>query len=209
VCRAITTEPTIAAPPTAAKITVIIATASSVAEPRSRRSGFDRSDAFTRDGDPRQQRRSRGDPRDDAATAATQLEPRPCRPDHAGHLGGATVVTSRRQPRGLARCVHAPNLHRHGREARKAQDQDHDQRRNGERRLDRDTARIVGQTLVFNARVMMLVSALTIESPVTTVYRIAPNAAAAIVPMAYSTVDIPDSSTTSIVNRTFNRRKTL
>jgi hypothetical protein len=41
--------------------------------------------------------------------------------------------------------------------------------------------------LVFNARVMMLVSALTIESPVTTVYRMAPNAAAAIVPMAYST----------------------
>lgn len=34
---------------------------------------------------------------------------------------------------------------------------------------------------------MMLVSAATMESPVTTVYRIAPNAAAAIVPMAYST----------------------
>jgi hypothetical protein len=96
------------------------------------------------------------------------------------------------------------NLHRHGREPRKAQHQNHDQRRNGERCFDRDTARIVGQTLVFNARVMMLVSALTIESPVTTVYRIAPNAAAAIVPMAYSTVDIPDSSITSIVNRTFN-----
>jgi hypothetical protein len=42
--------------------------------------------------------------------------------------------------------------------------------------------------LVFSARVMMLVSALTIESPVTTVYRIAPNAAAAIVPMAYAVV---------------------
>jgi hypothetical protein len=33
---------------------------------------------------------------------------------------------------------------------------------------------------------MMLVSAVTIESPVTTVYKIAANAAAAIVPMAYS-----------------------
>jgi hypothetical protein len=41
--------------------------------------------------------------------------------------------------------------------------------------------------LVFSARVMMLVSALTIESPVTTVYRMAPNAAAAMVPIAYST----------------------
>lgn len=35
---------------------------------------------------------------------------------------------------------------------------------------------------------MMLVRALTIESPVITVYRMAPNAAAATVPMAYSTV---------------------
>jgi hypothetical protein len=29
------------------------------------------------------------------------------------------------------------------------------------------------------------------------------------VPMAYSTVDIPDSSTASMANRTFNWRKTL
>ena len=35
---------------------------------------------------------------------------------------------------------------------------------------------------------MMLVSAETMESPVTTVYRIAPNAAAAMVPIAYSSV---------------------
>ena len=40
--------------------------------------------------------------------------------------------------------------------------------------------------MVFNARLMMLVNALTMESPVTTVYRIAPNAAAAMVPIAYS-----------------------
>ena len=32
---------------------------------------------------------------------------------------------------------------------------------------------------MFSARLMMLVSALTIESPVTTVYKMAPNAAAA------------------------------
>jgi hypothetical protein len=42
--------------------------------------------------------------------------------------------------------------------------------------------------LVFNARLMMLVNALTMESPVITVYKMAPNAAAAIVPIAYSTV---------------------
>lgn len=37
---------------------------------------------------------------------------------------------------------------------------------------------------------MMFVSALTIESPVTTVYRIAPKAAAAIVPIAYANVGL-------------------
>ena len=37
---------------------------------------------------------------------------------------------------------------------------------------------------------MMLVRALTIESPVTTVYRMAPNAAAATVPMAYSSARV-------------------
>jgi len=39
---------------------------------------------------------------------------------------------------------------------------------------------------VFNARLMMFVSALTMESPVITVYKMAPNAAAAMVPIAYS-----------------------
>jgi hypothetical protein len=43
--------------------------------------------------------------------------------------------------------------------------------------------------LVFNARLMMLVNALTTESPVITVYKMAPNAAAAMVPIAYSTVE--------------------
>ena len=43
--------------------------------------------------------------------------------------------------------------------------------------------------LVLSARLMMLVNALTIESPVTTVYRMAPNAAAAIVPIAYSIIE--------------------
>lgn len=39
--------------------------------------------------------------------------------------------------------------------------------------------------MVLSALLMMLVSALTIESPVTTVYRIAPNAAAAVVIYPY------------------------
>src|SRR3954464_9264426 len=53
---------------------------------------------------------------------------------------------------------------------------------------------------------MMLVNALTMESPVITVYKMAPNAAAAMVPIAYSTVDIPSSSTTNNVRRAHSAR---
>ena len=57
---------------------------------------------------------------------------------------------------------------------------------------------------------MMFVSALTMESPVITVYKMAPNAAAAMVPIAYSTVDMPSSSTANNVSRAHNtRRETL
>lgn len=45
---------------------------------------------------------------------------------------------------------------------------------------------MVRHTWVSNARPINRVSAPTTESPVTTEYRTAPNAAAAIVPMAYS-----------------------
>ena len=63
--------------------------------------------------------------------------------------------------------------------------------------------------MVLSARPMMLVSADTMESPVTTVYRIAPKAAAAMVPIAYSTVDMPESSVANIVRRAINGRKTF
>src|SRR5258708_22893540 len=53
---------------------------------------------------------------------------------------------------------------------------------------------------------MMLVNALTTESPVITVYKMAPNAAAAMVPIAYSTVDMPSSSTTNNVSRAHSAR---
>lgn len=44
--------------------------------------------------------------------------------------------------------------------------------------------------MVVSARPIRLVSALTMESPVTTEYRMAPNAAAAIVPIAYSVIEL-------------------
>jgi hypothetical protein len=153
-----------------------MATASSVAEPRSR-SRFDRCDGFSRDGDSRQQRRFRSHPGDDAAVASTYVEAGSGRADGARRLRRGAVVSPRREPRGLTRRVDAPHLHGHRGEPGKTQHQHHDQRRHRERGLDGDTARLIVerctpgryQTLVFSARVMMLVSALTIESPVTTV----------------------------------------
>jgi hypothetical protein len=69
-----------------------------------------------------------------------------------------------------------------------AQLQDRTRRTDATRRLGRGPSRGSPQTLVFNAFAMMLASAFTIESPVTTVYRMAPKAAAAIVPITYSVV---------------------
>lgn len=106
----------------------------------------------------------------------------------SGGRGGAFVAAGR-QPGGLAGGVDATNLHRHRGDTGHAQHQHHNQGGDAQCRLDRAGTGTSGQTLVLSARPMMLVSAETMESPVTTVYSTAPNAAAAMVPMAYSIVE--------------------
>ena len=64
--------------------------------------------------------------------------------------------------------VDTSHLHRHCGEPGHAHHQNHRQRGDGECRLDRGGATITRQTLVFSARLMMFVKAVTIESPVTT-----------------------------------------
>ena len=66
-------------------------------------------------------------------------------------------------------CVDTPHLHRDCGEPGHADQQNRHQRGDGECRLDGGGATITGQTLVFSARLMMFVRAVTIESPVTTV----------------------------------------
>lgn len=80
-----------------------------------------------------------------------------------------SVVAARRETGRLPGGIDAPHLHRHRGEPGDAQHQDGDQCRDSERRLGGRTASVIDQTLVFSARLMMFVSALTIESPVTTV----------------------------------------
>jgi hypothetical protein len=79
------------------------------------------------------------------------------------------LVAARRQTGRLPGSVDAPHLHRHRGEPGHAEHQNDHQRGDGEGRLDGGGAAIIGQTLVFNARLMTFVSAVTIESPVTTV----------------------------------------
>ncbi len=73
-----------------------------------------------------------------------------------------------RQAGDLASRVDASHLHRQRSRPGEAEQHDGDQTRNGQSTLDRAEAGITGQTLVVSARLMMLVSAPTIESPVTT-----------------------------------------
>jgi len=182
-----TAEPTTMAPMTIPTTTAIIATATTVAEPCSR-SGFARSHRLSGDEEAQRQRRLRADPRDDEVTVVAQLQDRTRRTDATRRFGRGALVTPRGESGRLPGRVNAAHLHRHRGGAPKADDEHHGQRRDGEGRLDRGPSRGSPQTLVFNAFAMMLVSAFTIESPVTTVYRMAPKAAAAIVPITYSVV---------------------
>jgi hypothetical protein len=167
-CLAITAEPTIA-PPTVSTIrTVIIAAATTLAAPRSP-TGFDRGNRRGCDGEPRQWDGPGGDPRDDESAVAVQHQLGTGGSTATHRLGGGVLVTAGSQPGGLTRGIDTSHLGRDGGEAAGAQHHDHRQCGDGERRLDRDTSFFVAQTLVFSALVMMLVNALTIESPVTTV----------------------------------------
>ncbi len=110
-----------------------------------------------------------GDCGDHQTAFSTQVEMRPERSDVVRGLRRIALVAARREPGRLPGGVDAPDLHRHRGEPGHAQHQNHHQRGDGERRLDGASTAITGQTLVLSARLMMFVSAVTIESPVTTV----------------------------------------
>src|SRR5699024_2822007 len=111
----------------------------------------------------------------------------------------------RRDPRPFPRGVDEPDLGEHRAGPGGGHRQDHDERGDPQGRLHRHRAlvprrggRLPGpprhhHTEVLRACSMIPPSASGIESPLTTVYRTARNAAAAMVPTAYSTVDIPAS----------------
>lgn len=137
-----------------------------LADPRSSRSRLDGRDGVRRDDHPRQQPRPHGDHSDHEFAVTPQVDPGTGWCDAVGRLG---PFAAGGKPGGLAGSVDTADLHRHRDERTDTPDQNHDQRGDSECRFDGDTARFAGQTLVASARLMMLVKALTIESPVTTV----------------------------------------
>ena len=110
-----------------------------------------------------------GDRRNHQAALFMQIELCAKRSDAAGGLCRTTVVAACSEAGRFPRGIDAPNLHRHGGEPSHTQHQNHHERGDGEGCLDGGGAVIAGQTLVLSARVMMLVNAVTMESPVTTV----------------------------------------
>ena len=148
--------------------TAIIATAISVAEPRSFHRRLDRRHHGRPYGDARQQDRISGDGRNNEPAFPTEVELGTGRRDVLRGLCSAPVITARREAGRLPGRIDAPRLHGQGGEPGRAQHQNDHQRGDGESRLDGGGAAITGQTLVFSARLMMFVSAETIESPVTT-----------------------------------------
>ena len=121
-----------------ASSTAIIATATRLAEPRSAHARLECRHCFRRDGEPRQQLRPCGDPRDHQRAVAPQLQRRALRSDALSGIRRGTVVAAGRQPSGLPGGVDTAHLHRHRGEPGHAQHQHDDQRGDGERRLDGD-----------------------------------------------------------------------
>jgi len=149
--------------------TAITATATSVAEPRSPRARFDRCNRIGPDRDARQQKGVRTDRRHHGSTVIAQVNVRANRRDVVGGLHGVSFVTAGRETGSFPGGVDTPNLHQHCGKAGNAQHEDGNDSGDGERRLDGGGTAIAGQTLVLSARLMMFVSAVTMESPVTTV----------------------------------------
>lgn len=165
-CRAMTTAPTTAIPMVTATSTPTMAAPISVAEPRSSLTGFDGGHRFGGDGDTGQQWRFRADPGHDERTVAPQRHHRT--PGADPFDGRGPIGAARGQSRRLPRRVDTAHLHAQRGEAGRTEHQNRHQCGDRERGLDRDRPVIGAQTLVLSARVMMLDSAVTMESPVTT-----------------------------------------
>ena len=154
-------------PPTAtAAIAAITTAANTDAAPRSSPTRLDGRDCLSDDVDPRQDRRPSADPGHDSVTVAPEFNRSP---GHSQSPGGGRggLVSAGGEPGRLTGCVHTPHLQSDRADSGGTQHQYRHHAGDGQCGLHRAEAAIV-QTRVDSARLMMLVSAPTIESPVTT-----------------------------------------
>lgn len=148
-----------------------MATARTPAVPCSPRVRLDRGQRLGAEGKPRQHNGLHGDGGDDDIAAPTHLHRRPAGSDS---LRGADrlcrCVPARGEPGRFPGRIDAARLQRHRGHAGHADDEDGHQRDDRESSLDRDGPGLcTAYVAVFRARLMMLVNALTTESPVMTV----------------------------------------
>lgn len=159
-----------AAPTISVTSTATMATARTPADPCSPRS-LDCGQRLCTERKPRQHNRLHSDGGDDEVAAPMHLHRRPARGDA---LGGTDRrrrrVPARHEPCRFPGRIDTARLQRHRGHAGQPHDEDGHQRDDRESRLDRDGPGVrTGYVAVFRARLMMLVSAFTTESPVTTV----------------------------------------
>jgi hypothetical protein len=121
--------------------TAIIATATSVADPRS--SWFDRGDRLGCDGDARQERRPRSDGGDHQLAVAPQLDSCPVRSNSLRRNGSRTVVATPGEPGSLTCGIDATHLHGDRGDPGHAQDEHDDKGSDPKGRLDSDTSRVM------------------------------------------------------------------
>ncbi len=105
----------------------------------------------------------------DERAVPCEVQARAGRRDEPHRSAGRVTIAAGGEPGGLAGGVDAADLGADDPDPGQAHHRHHDQRRDRQSSLDRSDSGIADHTAVFSARVMMFVSAPTIESPVTTV----------------------------------------
>jgi len=123
--------------------TKMSATANTVAAPRSSRTRFGCRHRLGPHREARHQRCPNADPRDDPPAVAPHLDRGPVRSGATGRVDGGTVVAAGREPGRFPGRVDAAHLRRDRSQPTDAEDDDHDECGDRERRLDRDAATVI------------------------------------------------------------------
>lgn len=141
--------------------------ARTVAEPVSSPTALDQRHRDTRDDETGKNGGPSTDSGDDVVAVLPKFDSGTCRGEATADTGCLTIAPCRK-PGHFTSRVDAANLQRERREAAETQHHDGKQTCDGEGAFNSAEAAVAAYTRLVRARLMMLVSAVTIESPVTT-----------------------------------------